>query len=713
MKVALEGERRAELQGEVVAFDRFWMRVKLGASKATAREGSNVVLELANLDGKPAIQANGIVWRAPGDGLITVLLSLSSQEYGRLKALVSASADSRSALSPWMLGLVSSPPQAEAPTSVRRPAPEPESPARAAEPRAKSPGRGPGSEKEMRRPVAPRRARRVSPAEEAAILMARGDHEGAARLYSEAVRESPEDVSLWYALGAALHRLRRWREAAEAFEYVIGHGRPDSRDVRLARLWLERGRIAREPAPEGPAQARAAGVEPGPEPSEAEGQDAPEEPDPEPSEPSLVQQAAMLEARGEYREAAKLYYQGLQASPQDASLWYALGTTLHRMDRSKAAAGAFEKAVEHGQPDSREVELARLWLEGRDAPAESTAPDVGAEPEQQDHAGAPSASAEPDAEPSVASAVPEPPAPSSSARQAALRAAQGDYEGAAQLYYRAFEQALGAAPDDVLLWYALGVTLQHLSQGKAAARAFERVVQHGRPGSREVRLARLWLEIGDAAVGPVGVATPAAEAAALPAEGAGASTPIHTEIPAAPPELPAPPSGRGATARRRPSATPVVPLDDPWELGRAFDRDMPVPKVVEREEPADSDAADLEPSSPSSDGPRTRRDVHRPSRSGRTKQPGPNPAEEAAILAGRGDYEEAARLYSEALQAAPGDVSLWYALGVTLRHLRRLAEAGEAFEYVVRHGRPGSQEARLARLWLERGGTGEEPGARP
>ena len=97
--------------------------------------------------------------------------------------------------------------------------------------------------------------------------------------------------------------------------------------------------------------------------------------------------------------------------------------------------------------------------------------------------------------------------------------------------------------------------------------------------------------------------------------------------------------------------------------------------------------------------------MHRPSRSGRARRPGSSPAEEAAILAGRGDYEEAARLYSEALQAAPEDVSLWYALAVTLRHLRRSREAAEAFEYVVRHGRPGSQEARLARLWLERGST--------
>src|SRR3990172_8645259 len=158
VKVALEGDRRAELQGEVVSFDRFWMRVKLGASKATAREGSNVGLELAALPGEPPIQVNGIIWRAPGDGLITVLLSLSSQEFGRLKALVSTSADSRSAPPPGMPGLVSSPPQAEAPTSARRLSPEPESPARPTPPRAQFPGRGPGSERETRRPAAPRPA---------------------------------------------------------------------------------------------------------------------------------------------------------------------------------------------------------------------------------------------------------------------------------------------------------------------------------------------------------------------------------------------------------------------------------------------------------------------------------------------------------------------------------------------------------------------------
>ena len=122
--------------------------------------------------------------------------------------------------------------------------------------------------------------------EDTAILMAGGDHEGAARLYSEAVHEAPEDVSLRYALGAALHRLRRWREAAEAFEYVIGHGRSDSREVRLARLWLERGRIGMEPAPEGLAEAQSTPVELGAEPTEAAGQDAPQAPGP-PSGPPV------------------------------------------------------------------------------------------------------------------------------------------------------------------------------------------------------------------------------------------------------------------------------------------------------------------------------------------------------------------------------------------------------------------------------------------
>lgn len=738
VKVALKDDRRTKLHGEVVAFDRFWMRVKLGPSKATAREGSSVGLELASLDGEPPIQVHGIVWRAPGDGLITVLLSLSGQEFSRLKGLVSASVDSRSARPPVMRGLVSSPPRVEAPISWRRshptppvvtPAPEPESPAGSTEPEAESPDRGSASESEARRPV-PRRARRPSPspAEEAALLAARGDHEGAARLYSEALREAPGDVSLWYALGAALHHLGRGREAAEAFEYVVRHGRPDSREVRHAQLWLERSGISGEPAPagefldperSGAAEARAAAVE-------AEEQGAPVEAGVESLEPSLAQQGAMLEAQGEYRRAAKLYYQALQAAPLDVSLWYALGAIMHRLSQSKAATRAFEKVVQHGQPDSREVQLARLWLEGRDVLAERTAPDVRAEPEQPGQAGMSGASVEPRAERSVASVSPEsnrldpeaeaPPARSSSARQAALLAARGDYEGAARLYFEAFQQALGAAPDDALLWYALGVTLQHLNQGKAAAPAFEKVLRYGRPGSREVRLARLWLEIGDAVVGPVGVEPDAKlSGAAPPAEAPSVNALIEPETPSAPPEPRAQPSGRGVTARREASAAPVAPLADPWELGRAFERDMPVPAAETRVKGRPSSSAVQREDEPrarsSSRGPAPKREAPRQSGSGRTKRSGPSPGEEAAIVAARGDYEEAARLYSDALQAAPEDVSLWYALGVTLRRLRRWTEAAEAFEYVVRHGRRGSREAHLARVWLERGGIREEPGA--
>lgn len=41
-----------------------------------------------------------------------------------------------------------------------------------------------------------------------------------------------------------------------------------------------------------------------------------------------------------------------------------------------------------------------------------------------------------------------------------------------------------------------------------------------------------------------------------------------------------------------------------------------------------------------------------------------SPAEQAAALADRGDYEGASQLYYQALQTAPEGVSLWYALGV-------------------------------------------------
>lgn len=84
-------------------------------------------------------------------------------------------------------------------------------------------------------------------------------------------------------------------------------------------------------------------------------------------------------------------------------------------------------------------------------------------------------------------------------------------------------------------------------------------------------------------------------------------------------------------------------------------------------------------------------------------------AQQAEALAARGDYEGAWNLYYQALQAAPEDVSLWYALGVTLSHLNQRKETEQAFRYVMRHGRPDSEEVRFARQWLVSAGVPVEP----
>ncbi len=80
-------------------------------------------------------------------------------------------------------------------------------------------------------------------------------------------------------------------------------------------------------------------------------------------------------------------------------------------------------------------------------------------------------------------------------------------------------------------------------------------------------------------------------------------------------------------------------------------------------------------------------------------------AQRADLLASEGDYEGAWSLYYQALQAAPEEVSLWYGLGVVLSHLNRRSEAVEAFQYVMRRGRPDSEEVRVARRWLVSAGV--------
>lgn len=80
-------------------------------------------------------------------------------------------------------------------------------------------------------------------------------------------------------------------------------------------------------------------------------------------------------------------------------------------------------------------------------------------------------------------------------------------------------------------------------------------------------------------------------------------------------------------------------------------------------------------------------------------------ATQAAELADVGDYEGAWRFYHQALVATPDDVSLWYALGVTLSHLNQRQETEEAFRYVVNRGKPDSEEVKFARQWLVSAGV--------
>src|SRR3972149_6086536 len=85
-------------------------------------------------------------------------------------------------------------------------------------------------------PVEPRSTpSALSVTHQAEALAARGDYEGAWRLYYRALETAPEDVSLWYGLGVVLSHLDQQQEAEVAFQYVVRHGRPDSEGVRVAR----------------------------------------------------------------------------------------------------------------------------------------------------------------------------------------------------------------------------------------------------------------------------------------------------------------------------------------------------------------------------------------------------------------------------------------------------------------------------------------------
>ncbi len=97
----------------------------------------------------------------------------------------------------------------------------------------------------------------VSPAEQAEALAARGELEGAWKVYYDALRVAPEDLRLWYGLGLTLSRLNRRKETEEIFQYVMSRGDPDSAEVKHARRWLVgAGALAEPAAPAVPAAPR-------------------------------------------------------------------------------------------------------------------------------------------------------------------------------------------------------------------------------------------------------------------------------------------------------------------------------------------------------------------------------------------------------------------------------------------------------------------------
>ena len=77
-------------------------------------------------------------------------------------------------------------------------------------------------------------------------------------------------------------------------------------------------------------------------------------------------------------------------------------------------------------------------------------------------------------------------------------------------------------------------------------------------------------------------------------------------------------------------------------------------------------------------------------------------------LAVRGDYAGAAAKYQAAVDRAPTDVSLRFALGTALSHLNRRRDTIEQFHFVVGHGQQGSPEVQTARHWLARAGDPAE-----
>ena len=86
-----------------------------------------------------------------------------------------------------------------------------------------------------------------SPREEGDTLVRRGDYAGAVAKYREAIRATPNDLSLRFSLGSALSQLDRHEETSQEFRWVVANGAPGQPEVVMARQWLaaaERGPAA-------------------------------------------------------------------------------------------------------------------------------------------------------------------------------------------------------------------------------------------------------------------------------------------------------------------------------------------------------------------------------------------------------------------------------------------------------------------------------------
>ena len=74
-------------------------------------------------------------------------------------------------------------------------------------------------------------------------------------------------------------------------------------------------------------------------------------------------------------------------------------------------------------------------------------------------------------------------------------------------------------------------------------------------------------------------------------------------------------------------------------------------------------------------------------------------ADGAERLAAR-DWEGALRAYQAALAVQPDSLDVRYGLAIALSQLDRADEAAQAFTWVVQHGSPDDELARVARQWL-------------